>query len=36
MSVYIPKNYTSILDLMETQQAIKFVKDTFERSLRKN
>lgn len=33
MSVYIPKNYTSILDLMETQQAIKFVKDTFERKL---
>ena len=30
-----PKNYQSILDLVETQKAIKLVKDTFERELAK-
>ena len=28
-----PKNYKSLLDLVETQKAIKLVKDTFEREL---
>ena len=28
-----PKNYESLLDLVETQKAIKLVKDTFEREL---
>ena len=30
-----PKNYKSLLDLVETQKAIKLVKDTFERELAK-
>ena len=30
-----PKNYQSLLDLVETQKAIKLVKDTFERELAK-
>ena len=30
-----PKNYKSLLDLVDTQIAIKFVKDTFERELAK-
>ena len=30
-----PKNYKSVLDLVETQKAIKLVKDTFERELAK-
>lgn len=29
----IPKNYSSVLDIYETQRAIKIVKDTFERVL---
>ena len=33
-SIY-PKNYHSLLDLVETQKAIKLVKDTFERELAK-
>jgi len=33
MDLIIPKDYTPILDLFETQQAIKIVKDTFERVL---
>lgn len=31
----LPENYTSILDIRRTQQAIKFVKDSFERELSK-
>ncbi len=30
---HIPDGYTSVLDLQETERAIKFVKDTFEREL---
>ena len=30
-----PKNYKSLLNLVDTQIAIKFVKDTFERELAK-
>ena len=30
-----PNNYKSVLDLVETQKAIKLVKDTFERELAK-
>ena len=30
---HIPEGYTSVLDLQETERAIKFVKDTFEREL---
>ena len=33
MSVYIPKDYTSILNPRQTQMAIKKVKDFFERDL---
>ncbi|HHU24185.1 MAG: aspartate--ammonia ligase [Bacilli bacterium] len=33
MSVTIPKNYSSVLNFIETQEAIKFVKDTFERKI---
>ena len=29
----IPKNYKSKLNLLETEIAIKYVKDTFERAL---
>ncbi|MBO5888950.1 MAG: aspartate--ammonia ligase, partial [Clostridia bacterium] len=31
--LYIPKNYKNKLDLITTQVAIKFVKDSFEKSL---
>ena len=31
----LKENYNSILNLEETEQAIKFVKDTFEKSLAK-
>lgn len=34
-NVIFPESYHSILDLQRTQQAIKFVKDTFERELSK-
>ncbi len=34
-NVRIPKDYKPILDLQRTQQAIKFLKDTFERELSK-
>lgn len=34
-NVIFPESYQSILDLQRTQQAIKFVKDTFERELSK-
>ena len=34
MNIY-PKNYQSILDLVDTQKAIKLVKDTFESELAK-
>ena len=34
MNIY-PKNYQSILDLKDTQKAIKLVKDTFENELAK-
>ena len=34
MNIY-PKNYHSILDLKDTQIAIKLVKDTFESELAK-
>ena len=34
-NVILPENYHSVLDLQRTQQAIKFVKDTFERELSK-
>ena len=34
MNIY-PKNYQSVLDLVETQKAIKLVKDTFESELAK-
>ena len=34
-NVTLPDNYKSILDLRRTQQAIKFLKDTFERELAK-
>ena len=34
-NVMLPDNYKSILDLRRTQQAIKFLKDTFERELAK-
>ena len=30
-----PKNYKSVLDLVDTQIAIKLIKDTFERELAK-
>ena len=30
-----PKNYQSVLDLVDTQKAIKLVKDTFESELAK-
>ena len=30
---HIPTGYTPVLDLIETERAIKFVKDTFEREL---
>jgi aspartate--ammonia ligase len=36
MSLYIPKHYVNKLSLIETQLAIKLVKDTFERKLAKN
>ena len=31
-----PKNYQSVLNLVETQKAIKLIKDTFERELAKD
>ena len=31
--IKIPQNYTNLLDTKQTEQAIKFVKDTFERQL---
>ena len=31
--LFIPKNYQPILDLKETEKAIKLVKDTFEANL---
>ena len=34
MNIY-PKNYQSILNLVDTQKAIKLVKDTFESELAK-
>ena len=34
--LYIPKNYKNKLDLITTQVAIKFVKDSFEKSLAEN
>ena len=34
MNIY-PKNYQSVLDLVDTQKAIKLVKDTFENELAK-
>ena len=34
MNIY-PKNYHSVLDLVDTQRAIKLVKDTFESELAK-
>ena len=34
MNIY-PKNYHSVLDLVDTQKAIKLVKDTFESELAK-
>lgn len=33
MSLYIPKEYVSLLDIRDTQRAIKTVKDYFEREL---
>jgi hypothetical protein len=30
-----PKNYQSVLNLVDTQRAIKLIKDTFERKLTK-
>ena len=32
---YIPQGYKSALDVRETETAIKFVKDTFERTFSK-
>jgi aspartate--ammonia ligase len=32
-SVYIPKNYTPLLNLKQTEKAIKLVKDTFQENL---
>ena len=36
MSVIIPKDYHDLLNVLETQIAIKLTKDTFERKLAKN
>ena len=35
-SLKIPEGYRSALDLRETQKAIKFVKDTFQKNFIKN
>ena len=32
-SVFVPKNYSSLLDLQQTELAIKLIKDTFEHNL---
>lgn len=32
-SVFVPKNYSSLLDLRQTELAIKLIKDTFEHNL---
>ena len=34
-TLILPQNYTAILDRKRTQQAIKFLKDSFERELAK-
>lgn len=33
LSVYAPKNYSSLLDAQQTEHAIKLIKDTFEQNL---
>ncbi|HOY52964.1 MAG TPA: aspartate--ammonia ligase, partial [Prolixibacteraceae bacterium] len=33
MQLYIPKNYRSLLDVTQTEQAIKLVKDFFQINL---
>ncbi len=33
MKLYIPKGYRSLMDLQQTEKAIKFVKDTFQMNL---
>lgn len=33
MQLVIPKDYDPILDVRQTQEAIKYIRDTFQRSL---
>ena len=33
MQLYIPENYRSVLDVAQTEQAIKLVKDFFQQNL---
>src|SRR6056297_1665192 len=33
MKLFIPKNYTSVLDVNQTEQAIKLIKDFFQMNL---
>ena len=35
MSVYIPENYDPVLTVRETQEAIKFIRDLFQKEFGK-